>query len=113
MKAPAKSDNTLWLSRVSFLVSAVALVSVGYRSISKRLQPETESTVATAAEQAPQAPLLMGLVHSTGLSRATLGFSHPSPQAGNEEQGATARLAISSKPRTSPGETFRASVKAQ
>lgn len=47
-------QRNLWLSRVSFLVSGVALVSVGYRSVARRLS-DAEPAQAIAAVVAPVA----------------------------------------------------------
>lgn len=80
MKAPAKSDTTLWLSRVSFFVSAVALVSVGYRSVSKRFLTDAEPQVAALSA----APVNVGLSNVS-----PLGFSPPSPET---QVGAVALL---------------------
>lgn len=48
-------QRNLWLSRVSFLVSGVALVSVGYRSVARRLS-DASPEQAIAAVTAPVAP---------------------------------------------------------
>jgi hypothetical protein len=106
MKAPAKSDSTLWLSRVSFLVSAVALVSVGYRSFTKRFQGDEEATVAAAADLASKPPLLVGLAQHT-LSGAALRFSHSS------DHGALSAAASSSKSKRTERETLGSGFKAQ
>lgn len=92
-------------------MSAVALVSVGYRSVSKRLGTEPSTPVAAAVRPETEPPLLRGLVQSTGLSSASFGFAKSS--TGSEEPAEAGEMeAISSKTRMPTGETLRASVKA-
>ncbi len=51
---PRKSDHrTLWLSRASFLISAVALVSVGYRAVAQRVLASEPVARAIAAVSSP------------------------------------------------------------
>lgn len=55
---PAKRRNgelrSLWLSRMSFVISGVALVSVGYRSISRHLADSASPAQQVVAAEAPQ-----------------------------------------------------------
>ncbi len=51
---PRKSDHrTLWLSRASFLISAVALASVGYRAVAQRVLDSEPVARAIAAVSSP------------------------------------------------------------
>jgi Protein of unknown function (DUF2914) len=113
MKALAKSDNALWLSRVSFLVSAIALVSVGYRSISKRIQTDAEARVAAGVASASKPASLLGFVKSTGLSKPGFVFSGLTSNQDVPSLDGVEVSANSSKPALESGETFRASIKAQ
>jgi hypothetical protein len=111
MKAPKKSDNTLWLSRVSFFVSAVALVSVGYRSVSERLPTDTEAPLADAASRPPKAPLLMGFAHSTGLSKVASSLTDASNEPTGDNGEAEGNASRPPGLRLPSGETFRAAVR--
>lgn len=65
-------QRTLWLSRVSFALSAVALISVGYRSVARRLADDTQIPLAVASHSAAEPPRLAAppAVHGDGATHS-------------------------------------------